>query len=205
MGEHISALKGCGKGKSALLIGGGPSASTIPSVGDVRINCNWPHHGERVDYMCYYDRVIEEIHKDDDWDFKTIGFARASKRPVYHYVPDTDYYAEIHEDVQFSDSGYHVLQIACHWMQFDEVFLIGYDYTDVDGSVHYYDEGYPEGFDALERYQRHVFSRALHRYHHAECRCPDLSKCKCPRISIFDDFKITNLSPISKLGGIGLV
>lgn len=190
MQSHVSDLKGIGIGKTALLIGGGMSARNIPEIGDVRINCNYPFHGEKVDYVCYYDDVVEEqINEFGRGNYKTVGFEKLNNRPK------SDYYAVIHEDIIYCDTGHHTLQLATKIMMFDEVYLIGYDYCRVDGRQHYYD-----GAESNEKqYDVWMYGIARHRYEYWNCRCVDLSKCKCEPYNYYADDKVYNLSPYSEL------
>lgn len=190
---HISDLRGIGIGKTALLIGGGPSSANIPKIGDIRINCNFPFHGERVDYVVYYDEIVESQIRDYPKNYKSIGFEKLGQKP------NADYYATIHEDIDFLDTGFHTLQIATKIMQFDQIFLIGYDYKRINDKQHYYNSAE----DNRHLYDAWMFTVARHRYSHKDCRCTaeiiNDGKCKCKYDPYFAGYKVYNLSPDTAL------
>ncbi len=195
--KHISELKDYGKGKTALLIGGGPSAANIPDMGDIRINANYPYHGKPVDFMCYYDETLRGQTKDLDYTFKVIGFRRSVPKPQITFTPKCDYWAQIHEDVKFVDSGHHCLQIATRWMNFDKIYLIGYDYTHQEGEVHYYKPD--DDFDYMARYEAYLFTKALRKWKYPNCNHKIMRHCRCKPSEMFKKWDVVNLSQISKL------
>lgn len=131
---HISELQGIGRGKRALIVGGGESVAEftqdIPADMTV-INCNYPYHGMPVDYMIYWDKVVADEIEIHGKPCETIGYKHVRLNML---ADGTDYYYE-KADVPMYDTGLNSLYIASEIMCFDEIYLIGYDYT----GDHYHD------------------------------------------------------------------
>jgi len=126
---HVSALSKQGIGKSCIIIGGGESIadfdfSTIPD-GFVRINCNYPYHGNHVDYMVYWDKLVADEIEVYGKPCELIGY----KHVRLNFMHDSTDFFYKKEDVPMYDTGLNSLYIASEIMKFDTVYLVGYDYT----------------------------------------------------------------------------
>ena len=84
-------------------------------------------------------------------------------------------------------------------MGFRTVYLIGFDYKRVDGKQHYYHKEHPSGETNQKVYDTWMFDISRHRYTHADCRCPDISKCNCDYKEKYKGYNIINLSLDSAL------
>ena len=137
--ENVLKLKDKYTGKIGLIIGGGCSVnefdfSSVPEE-VIRINVNWSFIDTRIDYTIYADNffrgeVIKGNYKVPEAS-KVIGYEKF----IYS---GTDYFFNFNDVVIGFHSGYYALQIA-QIMGFDSIYLIGFDYKENDGKLHYYE------------------------------------------------------------------
>ena len=138
--EHISALKNMGEGKKCLLIGNGLSLRDfdlykVPGEA-VRIGMGITFMA--CDYIIYYDREPMKHYAAASMNTRTrlIGYKHGK---ADHTCAACSYYYN-HEDMIFGDTGFHVLQFADKIFNFDEIYLIGYDYCTSEKSYHFEEE-----------------------------------------------------------------
>ena len=142
--EHIKKLLGFGQGKRCLIVGGGHSVngflwSRLPD--DLYIICLNDHLSQMADMIIYYDKVMKRHylkHVIGD-SVKLVGHRKAEGSTIDSTVPRCDYWYNVVSDVEFGDSGYMSLQMADKIMDFDEIFLIGYDYK-IEGKSYHHNE-----------------------------------------------------------------
>jgi len=147
--REVKELKDFGKGKKLLLIGGGPSVRDFSyNVGyDYTMVVNdTVHLPVKTDFNIYQDisyagRLNERmLKKQVDREMITIGHWSNA-------LPNTNYGYDHNQigGTNFRHTGAYALAIADSIMNFDIIYLIGFDYnTDDNGSIHYYSKGTTE-------------------------------------------------------------
>lgn len=138
--DHINQLRGFGKGRKCLLVGGGHSLKgfSLDSVPpDVYIICANNHKYLSADMVVYMDADMnqywEECGEELYDDTLLIGYSHKAIANVCERC--THYYT--HEDMVFGDTGFHMLQFADKIFNFKEIYLIGYDYSTFENSYHW--------------------------------------------------------------------
>ena len=137
--KHINDLEGIGDGKTCLIVGGGHSVndfdfSRVPK--NVSIIGTNQHKVNIADIVIYYDKDMRDYFNDNlvfaDY---LIGFTNNS----IDYTSDncTHYYN--YNDITFGDTGFHALQFAERVFNFENIYLIGYDYQ-VKGDSYHFEE-----------------------------------------------------------------
>jgi hypothetical protein len=181
-----------------LIIGNGHSTKDV-DWGRLRkdlwtMGINYQKQPVICNYMVYYDVEVMKWYNEHG---KKYGTTLISFKD--NACEHTDYtYMVKGVDVFFCDSGCHALQIASNIMNFDNIYLIGYDYYSDNGKLRYYDEKEPSQEDRT-RYEKVIFERALHKYAHPQCNHKDLHECTCERSNPFKCGNIFQLNPRSKL------
>ena len=128
--QWVTDLKGRGAGKQCLIIGGGLSVedfdfSSLPDdFVRICINDALPEN-VRIDYLIYNDPKMIPVIKNLELpeSIKVISFGNSScERTDYHY-------RNSHLNCEDSDNtGLKALLLAKEVMNFDKIFLIGYDF-----------------------------------------------------------------------------
>jgi hypothetical protein len=140
--EHISKLRGLGFGRRCLIVGGGHSLNNFEWENisdDIYIICLNNHLNQMADMIIYFDKEMKryfEKHTIGD-DTVLVGHRKAEGSTIDSTVPRCNYWYNTINDVEFGDSGYMSLQMADQIFDFDEIFLIGYDYKVKDKSYHH--------------------------------------------------------------------
>lgn len=161
--EHINVLRGFGKGKRCLIIGGGHSLNEfgwtfLPS--DFYIISINDHLNQMADMIIYYDRIMKKYFNVHHISPRTklVGFKNNS---IDHTVPRCDYFYT-YRDIEFGDSGYHALQMADGVLDFSEIFLVGYDYK-VRGLSYHHNETVSDE-KLMRKFTGHSIGRVLPKY-----------------------------------------
>lgn len=200
--KHISDIP---KQGDCLIIANGRSSEKIKwerlrkDLTIIGINRN--SYEIKVDYIIYFDSKIyghdpKEYYKYIHKDIKLIGSKEnVTERCNYYYT---------FNDIVFSDSGSHAIQIM---KGFDNIYLLGYDY-DRDKKKHYYDD---INLTDNECYYCDMWlNRSIHKYYKPYCKCTNevlfnmsrdkrgVYNCKCKEKNIFGR-NIFNLNSESKL------
>jgi hypothetical protein len=138
--KHINELKDIGKDKDCLIIGGGHSVNDfdfekIPN--DLYIISINNHMCQMANMIIYYDIDMMEYFDKHCIADNTIlvGFQHDK---INHLCDKCSYYYT-YDDIDFGDSGFHVLHFADKIFNFKKTYLIGYDYQ-VKGKSYHYDE-----------------------------------------------------------------
>lgn len=124
--KHIKELQGIGKGKKCLLAGNGISAEKYnysDFQGDIIGMNKTP---VKCKYLVYYDNKMKDYYASVkiDNDIMLIGYNHKN----INYLCDRCNYYYTYDDIVFGDTGFHVLQFADSIFEYDEIYLIGYDY-----------------------------------------------------------------------------
>lgn len=136
----IEVLKNSVSGK-CVLIGGGCSVDDFDFDelrNDIqRIAVNRCFIDTRIDYQVITDPFMLE------WFNRfTINDNRILIAPSHFSNARIDAYYEYENHIyEGFHTGYHALQVA-QYLGFEEIYLIGYDYYDVCGKLHYYEGKY---------------------------------------------------------------
>jgi hypothetical protein len=153
--KQIEELTGIGRGKKCILIGGGRSVlrfdfTNVESF--VKIGCNeagimlTKKRGIKTEYMIFYDYDFSRALKNYCLpESVTVICSNKALIPNAHY----QYRAKRIGVKQEDNIGKKALVIAHDVMQFDEIYLIGYDFTteQVDGKEVSHFFGDPVGHD----------------------------------------------------------
>jgi hypothetical protein len=121
-----------------VLIGGGCSVDDFNfkklDVDIARIAVNRCFVDTRIDFQVITDPYcIQWINR------YTIDDDRVLIAPFHLSHDRIDYYYEFEKDIyEGFHTGYHALQMA-QYLGFEEIYLIGYDYYDIDNKLHYYE------------------------------------------------------------------
>lgn len=165
--KSIRMLKDTGRGRECIIIGGGMSVKSfdfqkLPSNMVTLCINNAVPEGLKIDYLIYRDCCVTTVLRSMDLsNVKNIICFRS----VYdkHINFKGDWYAFSHSDlsqkevIQDSDNtGLKGLVIAKRIMGFDKVYLIGFDFTTVNGQSHFY--GDEVGHDKKYYEQNHLNS-----------------------------------------------
>lgn len=144
--QWIESLKDIGKGRKCLIIGGGLSVKDFDFNGldeVIKICINNAFADTRIDYLVYNDGSFVKYMKNNSIPegIKIIGEAN-NPYPVTDY-----YYRNNHIQCTSRDNtGLKALMIAKTIMNFDEVYLIGFDFhtREVNGKrqSHFYGDEY---------------------------------------------------------------
>lgn len=143
--ESVIKLSGTGIGKSCLIIGSGVSAgefdySKVPQT-VYKIGINFLFIKTWIDFNLFVDKkysyFLEKANIDDR--IQLIGLKENISEKMKARV---DYSFLMGEVGDGSHAGYFALKIADSIMKFDKIYLIGFDYTTIDGYIHYYGDHY---------------------------------------------------------------
>jgi len=135
--KNIKELTNLESGK-CVLIGGGPFVSRFDFSkvrSEVsRLAVNRCFVDSRIDYQIFADSFFSEWIRDHPIQDARILIGNKERKDGR-----MDYYFDFMDSVSEGfHTGYHALQIA-ELLGFDEVYLVGFDYYEEDGKIHYYE------------------------------------------------------------------
>jgi len=145
--ESVEVLNGIGKGKDCLIIGSGNSVSDFDfdSVPEdiVRIGLNFLFVKTRIDYNIFSDSTYSNFISLGCLNEKIdlIGF----KNNIKSAGDRVDYFYDWGNVLPGGHVGFSALQIAVK-MDFDNIYLIGFDYNNDGDYLHYYADHYISDF-----------------------------------------------------------
>jgi hypothetical protein len=87
----------------------------------------------------YYDKAMKEYfmkHTISD-NTKLVGFQKSPESTVNTTMDRCNYHYNTTSDVEYGDSGYMSLQLVDKVFNFNDIFLIGYDYKVKNNSYHH--------------------------------------------------------------------
>lgn len=148
--QWIETLKDIGKGNKCLIIGGGLSVqdfdfNKVPEAyGRICVN-NAFVDGVRIDYLVYNDnsavRLLKKIKLPEG--VKVIGEANNPCPLADYYFRNESFNCESRDN-----TGLKAIMIAKNLMNFDEIYLIGFDFhtKEINGKKqsHFYGDEYGE-------------------------------------------------------------
>jgi hypothetical protein len=195
--REVKDLKDYGKEKVIMIIGGGPSVKLL----------NWMHAGFD-DVMVINDTIdIQDKVKIDFNIYKDLSYAKRMNERILkkiipsdmvtighwsHALPIT-HYGYDHNQIggtDFIHTGAYAVCIADRIMNYDNIYLIGFDYnTDDNGNIHYYSKGNAKSDYYNNETEAHMIKRAF-----LKNAVRDYDKYK-----YWSYDKIYNLNPNSKL------
>ena len=161
--KSIEVLRNKGKGQKVVIFATGHSYTDFDynniDMDIVRIEINKMRINTRIDYSIYYDKEWKEYYnKFDKLDRELIGFeTHLSKHTKYSY--DTIM-------IPFSDSGFHALYLASEIMNFQAIYLVGYDYYKVGGMWHPYKDDFID--DRLDKKKLEILQNQIDKYSSVE-------------------------------------
>jgi hypothetical protein len=138
--QHVSKLQSIGEGKRCLIIGGGHSLNgfeweKLPDDLYI-IACN-RHMRSIANMVIYYDKDVNNWYKNHENGIPDstilIGFKH---NKIDHVCKRCNYYYN-YNDILFGDTGFHSLQMADRLFNFNDIYLIGYDYYTLEASYHW--------------------------------------------------------------------
>lgn len=182
--EHINALSGLGNGKRCLIVGGGHSIndfkwSLLP--GDFYIICINDHLSQMANMIVYYDRKMQKYFRKHYVSEGTmlVGF---KNNTIDHTVDRCDYFYT-YADIEFGDSGFHVLQMTDKVFDFDDIYLLGYDYRIVGKSYHHNETISDETL--MKKFTGHSIGRVLPKYNNIKWQNRIFNCSKDSNLKIF--------------------
>jgi hypothetical protein len=149
-----------GNGKRCLIIGGGHSLnefewSKLPN--DLYIIATNCHMRGIANMIVYYDKDVNKYYKDKPTEAPDgtllVGFKHNSNK---HVCERCDYYYN-YNDILFGDSGFHCLQFADRIFNFNDIYLIGFDYYTLDASYHWNEK--ESETQAMVRFKTHSINK----------------------------------------------
>jgi hypothetical protein len=179
--KSIKSLRGLGRGRKCLIIGGGVSLSELefsllPS--DIYIISINNHCYKMADMIIYYDKDMREFHLENEpKPFQLLLGFRHSTKLDHTSKNCTHYYS--YENMIFGDSGFHALQFADSIFNFKEIYLAGYDYY-TTGRTYHHNEDVSDP-DKMYRFNTWSIGKVLDKYSDIEWKnkiynCNKLSK-----------------------------
>lgn len=147
--SDISALRGVGRGKRCLIIGGGMSAANVripQGFEAIAVNRVGEQFKGSVKYVIYNDKNIRTHYIDKRvYDDKAIYISNvnAKSRIVRYTYQDTLFKLQCKHPHGGSmnagfNTGFKALYIAKFIFAYDAIYLAGYDFTMQNGYSHYY-------------------------------------------------------------------
>lgn len=149
----ISRLKGIGANKALVIIGNGPSISTI-NLGELKDRRNidicsinnpdmrvWP-----TQYWCFFDNSQYRRHKELLSEFKgtlVTGSSIESCHPNHlrlKNLGNQSFSTDLMKGISIGRSSVFAAMQLAEWMQYQEVFIFGVDMDakGIDGKLHFY-------------------------------------------------------------------
>ena len=147
--KNIIELANFGLNKRCLIIGGGHSVNrfdfkNVPC--DTYIICLNNHLTQMADMIFYYDKRLISYYDNHfiSEDTSLVGYKSGrinycSKKCSYYYTLEEMKLEKLNGKIVVLDSGFHALYYADKILNFEEIYLLGYDYK-VNGKSYHFDE-----------------------------------------------------------------
>ena len=155
--KNFDELKNIESGRKCVIIGGGCSVSEFDfkslDKNIKRIAVNRCFVGTRIDYQIYSDNFFIEWNKKYPIEDHIVLISHEKKS-----CERTDFSYDWDDIVEGFHTGFYALQVAVQ-LGFTEIYLIGFDYYDDNGKLHYYEGKFNTSLLPIER---KFFLRQLH-------------------------------------------
>lgn len=168
--QHISELSGIGLGKKCLIVGGGDSLNRFQwgKLDNTYVICLNNHLSQMADMIIYYDKDMKQYFEKHEIssDTKLLAF-KHNDNTLNHTCDRCTHYYE-YKDMVFGDTGFHALQFADRIFGFEQIYLVGYDYTH-NGLTYHHDEEESDP-EKLEKFEKWSINIVLGRYANIDWR-----------------------------------
>lgn len=162
--EHISDLSNIGENKRCLIVGGGNSLNRFEwdKLEDIYVICLNNHLSQMADMIVYYDKDMMEHFENHEIPSETLLLGFKHRENTINHTCDrcTHYYN--YKDIVHGDTGFHALQFADGVFNFNQIYLIGFDYCH-DGDSYHHNETNSDPIK-IKEFERWSMNIVLGRY-----------------------------------------
>jgi len=139
--KHLYELSNIGQDKKCLIVGGGDSLNRFEwdKLQEVYVICCNRHLSQMANMIIYYDNDMKDYFDRHEVSRETLLIGFKHKDNVLNHTSDKCTHFYNYKDMLFGDTGFHALQFADRVFNFNEIYLIGFDYTH-NGKSYHHDE-----------------------------------------------------------------